>query len=201
MGQELRCTARLGDTLSEGRVLLEADELLFRGDFRLHIPFADVRSAEARDGNLTLVFSEGWVVFELGDKAEVWAQRIRNPRTLADRLGIQPGAHVAVLGCGQDILELVRSRTVLVSTTTPRDGSDLIFLGGDAIGDLDAVGKLAGYLAPRGALWVLRARGRAGPTQAEVLEAGRRSGLVDTKIVRVSDTHTAHRFVTPRGRA
>jgi hypothetical protein len=200
MGQEVHCTARFGDAVSEGKALLESEELLFRGSFRLSIPFADIRSAEAEDGRLTIAFSKGWAVLELGPLAERWAERIRNPKTLIDKLGVKPGARISVLGAPDDFLELLRERTVLVSVGAPQEESELIFLQVGSPAELARLGELEPCLAPGGAIWVVAPKGGAEPTEAQVLVAGRAAGLVDTKVVKFSDTHTAHRFAIPRAR-
>ena len=198
MGQEARCTARLGESVSEGKALLETDSLLFRGAFRLEIPFSDMRSVESREGKLTVAFSKGWAVFELGPNADRWAERIRNPRTLVDKLGIKPGFRVGLVGCDADFAAVVRERTFLVSEGDPADGSDLVFLQADSVADLRRVAALAPRLQPAGAIWVIGPKGGREPTEAQVLAAGRAAGLVDTKVVRFSDTHTAHRFSIPK---
>lgn len=200
MGREARCTARLGESVSEGKALLETSSLLFRGEFRLDIPFEDMRSVAVQDGKLTIAFSKGWAVFELGAQAEQWAERIRNPRSLLDKLGVRPGARVSVLGVGSELAELVRDRTALVTVDEPQEGSDLVFLGTESVGDLDRLQALVGYLGPGGAIWVVAPKGGREPTEAQVLAAGRSAGLVDTKVARFSDTHTAHRFSIPRAR-
>jgi hypothetical protein len=199
MGQEAHCTARFGDAVSSGTALLESDELVFRGDFRLVIPIGDVRSAEANEGRLTVTFSKGWAVFELGEQAERWAARIRNPRTLVDKLGVKPGARVSVLGFDDpSFLQLLRGRTVLVSVNEPQESSDLLFFRAAAAADLERIRVIKRFLAPAGALWIIAPKGGGEPTEAQVLEAGRAAGLVDTKVARFSDTHTAHRFAIPK---
>jgi hypothetical protein len=201
MGQEAGCTVRFGDLVSRGKAVLESEELVFRGDFRLAIPLRDVRSAQATDGRLTVAFAQGWAVFELGDRAERWAERIRNPRTLIDKLGVKPGARVSVLGAGDaDFLELLRGRTVLVSVGEPQDASDLVFYQVDSPADLTRLESLKPFLATSGAVWVIAPKGGAEPTESEVLAAGRKAGLVDTKVVRFSDTLTAHRFSVVKAR-
>src|SRR5437867_4057493 len=65
MGLEAECDVRLGQQTSNGRARLEEKEILFRGDFRLKIPFGDVRSlrrAIKPDGAV-------WVVWPKGQKA------------------------------------------------------------------------------------------------------------------------------------
>lgn len=44
MGQEATCRCRFEGTLSEGKVHLESDRPIFRGAFRLSIPFSDIQS-------------------------------------------------------------------------------------------------------------------------------------------------------------
>ncbi len=39
MGQETVCKARVHGKISQGKALLETDYVLFRGDFRVKIPF------------------------------------------------------------------------------------------------------------------------------------------------------------------
>ena len=39
MGQQIQCTVRFGKQVSQGKALLETNELVFRGKFRLVIPF------------------------------------------------------------------------------------------------------------------------------------------------------------------
>jgi hypothetical protein len=64
--------------------------------------------------------------------------------------------------------------------------------------DLDRLPALARALAPAGGLWVIRPKGRAAVTEAEVRAAARGAGLVDVKVASFSPTHTADRFVIPR---
>jgi hypothetical protein len=47
---------------------------------------------------------------------------------------------------------------------------------------------------------VVAPKGRADPTERDVLAAGREAGLTDVKVAKFSDTHTAHKFVIPRER-
>jgi len=48
MGLEADCDVRLNKQASKGHARLEEKELLFRGGFRLKIPFGDVKSIEVR---------------------------------------------------------------------------------------------------------------------------------------------------------
>src|SRR3954451_19369024 len=102
MGQELRCTARHDGRSSAGRLLLETDELIFRGDFRLVVPYRSVSRVRAQDGVLGLAFAAGTAEFDLGEQAERGAKRISNPKSRLDKLGVKPGQRVAVLGIADE---------------------------------------------------------------------------------------------------
>jgi hypothetical protein len=47
---------------------------------------------------------------------------------------------------------------------------------------------------------VIRPKGVTQITEADVLTAGKAAGLVDTKVARFSDTHTAEKLVIPKER-
>ncbi len=56
---------------------LETDELIFRGEFKLTIPYATIANASAAMGRLTITFDGGNAVFELGEEtADHWAEQI-----------------------------------------------------------------------------------------------------------------------------
>ena len=73
MGREADGDVRLNKQASKGRARLEEKELLFRGDFRLKIPFGDVKSLEVKRGVMKIAFSGGEAAFDLGPDAEKWA--------------------------------------------------------------------------------------------------------------------------------
>ena len=198
MGEERRCRVEFRGEASEGKALLETDEVIFRGDFRLTIPLAEIRTAEAQDGVLTLRWRDSAATVELGPRASVWAEKIRNPRTLADKLGVKAACKVAVLGIEDEgFRALLAERGVELAEREPEPGSDLVFLGAAKPEDLERLTELCSLLKPNGAIWVVAPKGRRELREADVLAAGKEAGLVDTKVVRFSETHTAHKFVIP----
>ena len=78
-----------GGTCSQGKALLETSELIFRGDFRLVIPFKEIQELRAEDGVLAVRFLEGEARFEIGARAAKWAEKIRNPPGRLDKLGVK----------------------------------------------------------------------------------------------------------------
>src|SRR5258708_26860477 len=98
MGNEVTCKVQIGKQQSEGKALLETSEILFRGGFRLKIPFSTIQSAKAVDGELRLQTAEGLAIFHLGASAEKWLDKILHPKSRIEKLGVKPGAKVSFLG-------------------------------------------------------------------------------------------------------
>jgi hypothetical protein len=202
LGSEAVCSVRYGGRVSEGKALLETAEVLFRGgDFRLKIPFAQITSVASDGGELRLGYDGDVAVFELGRDAEKWAEKIRNPRGLMEKLGVKPGLRVAVIGVeDHEFLTQVAARIGNVSGEGVRD-ADLIFHEADRLGDLRRLGALRGAIKPAGALWVVSPKGKGIEVKdVDVMAAAREAGLVDTKVVSFSATHTALKLVIPRDR-
>jgi hypothetical protein len=186
MGQELKCRVDFGKESSKGKALLESTELLFRGDFRLKIPFKSIASMEAASGKLTIHFPEGAAVFHIGDNAEKWASRIRNPPSRLDKLGVKPGMKVRFIGQHDDDFERELAERGAAKT---RSKPDLMFL---AVKKRDELIELA-YVGDT-AVWVIYPKGLKTITEIDVIAAGRAAGLVDSKVCSFSPTHTALRF-------
>jgi hypothetical protein len=193
MGQEANCEARFGGKVSAGKALLETDELIFRGDFRLSIPLKSIQSLEAADGVLRVTSPAGTALFTLGAQADKWAHKIRNPRTLADKLDVKPGMRVSLIGVSVQL----EARTSDITEGKAAKGSDLIFFGAGTDKDLAKLRSLEASIKRNGAIWVVYPKGKKEITENGVLKAGRQAGLVDTKVARFSDTHTALKFVIP----
>jgi len=198
MGQEARCTVRFRDAVSEGNALLETDELVYRADdgLRLKIPFRQMRKVETVRGALRIEFPDGTAVFELGPKAETWAHRILNPKSLLDKLGVKPGMKISVLDLDDDtFLAELRGRTLDISLANPQPASDAIFVAVENEEDLERLKSLKAVIKPDGAVWAVFRKGRKDFNENDVLRGGLAAGLVDVKVVRFSDTHTASKFV------
>jgi len=193
MGQEALCELRFAGKKSAGKALLETDDLIFRGDFRLSIPLKSIQSLEAADGVLRVTSPVGTASFTLGAQADKWAHKIRNPRTLADKLDVKPGMRVSLIG----VSDPLEGRTSDVTEGKAAKESDLIFYGAATDKDLSKLRSLQKSLKPKGAIWVVYPKGQKEITENGVLKAGKQAGLVDIKVARFSDTHTALKFVIP----
>ncbi len=91
-------------------------------------------------------------------------------RPLLDKLGVRPGMRVAVVGqLSADFLVELRGRVGEVAARP--GGRDVVFLAGEERAQLDQMAGLAAGLA---------------------------AGVVDVKVVHLSDTHSAAKFVVRR---
>jgi len=186
MGQEIKCRVDYGRESSQGKALLETSEVLFRGDFRLKIPFQGIKELDVSRGKLTIQFGDGCAVFHLGDSAEKWAARIRNPPSRLDKLGVKAGTKFHLIGRqDDDFRRELSDRGAIASRSEP----DLVFL---SIKDKEELVELA-YVGDS-AVWVIYPKGIKAVTENDVISAGRAAGLIDTKVCSFSATHTALRF-------
>src|SRR5271169_5727899 len=132
--------------------LLETNEIIFRGDLRLKIPFASLKSVVAKDGELHLKWPDNSAAFELGDQAEKWAHAILHPKTTADKLGIKPGLTISALQLrGDATMHDARKVSAAFSEDKALSGSDMIFLGATTTSDLSGIKKLMPSLTSSGA--------------------------------------------------
>ncbi|HXN96042.1 MAG TPA: hypothetical protein VN879_16170 [Candidatus Acidoferrales bacterium] len=194
----MKCTVSSGEQKSEGRALLETSEILFRGDFRLKIPFSTIKSAKAVDGELRLQTAEGLAVFHLGAAAKKWCGKILHPKPRVEKLGVKPAARVSLLG-GFDagFLTEIGKLTKSVSEGKVAPDSEWIFFSADSQEDLGALSKISKSMKGAAALWIVYPKGQKRITENDVLAAGRKTGLKDVKVVGFSSTHTALKFVIP----
>jgi hypothetical protein len=198
MGQEVVCTARWGGKSVRGKALLETAEIIFRGDERLKIPLSAIRSMKTQDGELRLNTDAGLVSFELGDRAEKWREKIANPKSVVEKLGVKPGEPVAVFGkLDGEFLKKLKKQESTVSPGKVTDGVSWIFFAAETRDALGDVKKIAGKMTGSAALWVVYPKGQKSITETDVISAGRKAGLKDVKVVGFSPRHTALKFVIP----
>jgi hypothetical protein len=94
--------------------------------------------------------------------------------------------------------ELVRSGADVARRR--RKNSNLVFLAIERRPELARLAEMEPYLERAGAVWAVYPKGRRDLREVDVIEAGVAARLVDNKVVRFSDTHTALRFVIPVAR-
>ena len=199
MGNEVSGAVRAGKERHEGKVLLETNEILFRGPhYRLKIAFGEIRGVDAENGELRVQTKDGVRIFEVGPSAEKWREKILHPKTRAQKLGVKTGTLVRLLG-GFD-LDFLKELKVGKVEIVQANGSGVFastFFAVDARNSLAALTKYAKKIKGPETLWVVYPKGKKEVTENDVLTTGRKAGLNDIKVVGFSATHTALKFVLP----
>ena len=126
-------------------------------------------------------------------------ERDYSSRSLIDKLGVKPGAAVALLGITDEtFLAQLRERTRDFASLRVKKNLDFIFLSAESHQGLRQLERLRGYLKSNGALWVVSTKGKqARIKDLDVIAAAKQAGLVDNKVVSFSGTHTALKLVIP----
>jgi hypothetical protein len=199
MGYEAACTARVGRKSSTGKAMLESEAVAFRGDFKLEIPFAQMSDVAIEGEALLIRTSDGEVSLEVGAQvAQKWARLIKEPKGLFEKLEVTSDARVAVVGVSDPLfVPALRERAASVAEDRVPQGAATIFFGADTRAALQKVPLLRARMVEDGTLWIVRPKGSKAISEADVFEALRSAGLVDTKVVAFSRTHSAHKCVIP----
>jgi hypothetical protein len=189
MGRECTCQCEWAGTVAEVKALLETTEMVLRGGIRRRIPFSGIKQMRVKGETLRFTIEGEAVALTLGvQTAEAWVKAIRNPPSLAKKLGIAEGTAVRVLG---EVLDEALEEA-LRGVDRVKTGGELIVACVEAPEALQKALMTAGGGAP---IWIVY---RKGPGQvvneAAVRAAGLSMGLVDTKVAAVSAVFTAMRF-------
>jgi len=199
MGLEAQCTVRVGRKSGSGKAHLETDSLVFRGSIRLEIPFESVRDALVEGDALVVRTPDQEARFELGaEAAQRWLHSIQEPKGLFEKLDLLPQSRVAVVDIHDGpFLYALRERSATMAEGRVPQGATVIFFGVETRDALRKIAILRARMPETGTLWVIRPKGSKAIGEADVFEALRGAGLVDTKVVAFSRTHTAHKAVIP----
>lgn len=198
MGQEVKTTLRFDGRILEGVALLESDSIIFRGGVSLTVKFSEIFKMEANAGWLDLKTGRGLLLFELGPKAEIWAEKIKNPKALVEKLGVDADKKVCVVGkLDADLrAELVATGAKIAKSARGKD-FDMIFVAAASKKELEKLPGLREMIKDDGGIWIVYPKGNTELTERDVLTAGRTLQLTDNKQVKVSELLTSVRFVIP----
>lgn len=197
MGYDTTCAATFRKQTSVGRAQLETDHVLFRGDFRVKLPLSSITAVSTKDGVLSLKSAEGTLALAIGPSAGKWATKIASPPSRVQKLGVKPGMRISVLGMSDAAFEAELEKAGADVSTRLRKDSDQIYIAIESAKDLGRFETVLPSLRQDGAVWAIRRRGLKDATEAATMAAGLAAGLVDVKVARFSETHTAEKFVRP----
>lgn len=184
----------------EGTLQFESDHLLFRApEYRLKIPVDAMKSVAVECDSLVIKLDRGGAAFALGASvAAKWLDRIKNPKSLLDKLGVKAEHSVGLIGLDDEsFLEQLRARLNNPPSARLKQNMDVVFAGLTTPADLGRIAKARAALAPAGALWLIYPKGGKTITEKAVREATFALDLVDVKVAAFSATHTAVKVVIP----
>jgi hypothetical protein len=197
MGFDTTCSVTFKEQTSVGRAQLENDHVLFRGDFRVKLMLSSVTDVSTRAGVLSLRSPDGTLALALGPAAEKWAAKIANPPSRLQKLGVKAGMKVTVLGVVDAGFGAELTAAGADVSTRLRKESDQVYIAIESAKDLECFRSVLPSLKQDGAVWAIRRRGLKDASEAATMAAGLAAGLVDVKVARFSETHTAEKFVRP----
>ena len=200
MGQEVKTTLRFDGRILEGVALLEGDAIIFRGASSptLTLKFSEIFKTEANAGWLDLQTGRGLLLFELGPKAEVWAEKIKNPKALVEKLGVDAQKKVVVIGkLDPDLRADLDATGAKIAKSARGKDFDIVFFAVSAKKDLEKLPGAREMIKDDGAIWIVYPKGSTAVTEREVLTAGRTLQLTDNKVAKVDEVLTSVRFVIP----
>lgn len=201
MGQEIKTTLRWDGRIIEVTALLEGEALIFRGGATMTIPFNEMMSVEAGGGFLDFKTSRGLMMLELGAKADGWKEKIKNPKALVEKLGLDATKKVCIVGKMEPGLraEVDFSGAKVAKTARGKD-FDVVFFVPKNKAELEKMPSIKEMIVDDGGIWIVYSKGQQGEdalTERAVLTSGRILGLTDNKVAKVDEELTAVRFVIP----
>lgn len=196
MGKDQETTFTINKIKASGRVLLETGEVIIRGEHARRIGFADMKKLAASRGTLRFEHRGDAIAIALGDAAGVWLEAIRNPRTRIQKLGVTAQTRVCVLGPAEsDALAEIQAVTGEKPGRRLTKAIDIVLLFAPEPDALAALATIEPALAPKGAVWVLWPKGRKDFAHQDVVAAGKRAELSQTKSMGFSLVYTGLRLV------
>ncbi len=193
MGREAQTLVRLGSDEIEAQAMLETSELILRGGRKARWPL-NVLSEVSVDGDwLAFTSPDGPVALRLGARdAASWARKMTTPPpSLADKLGLKPGARVQVIGEIEDpaLEAAVAGHLALAAEAT------LSLAVVESQAALNAALSAHAALPADAHIWIANVKGPKSPFgENAVRTAMRAAGYMDNKTAAVSDRLAATRY-------
>jgi hypothetical protein len=197
MGRESKVEYSDGRERALVKAHLDSLNLQLSGGKKLVLPLAQVKAATVEGDALKI--AAGAVKFSLrlgGREAELWAKKILNPPSLADKLGFKVDKAVTLVGAlPAEVVAAAKGTRVTAVAKLPKTLAGDIAAAALSPGKEDAqIAAAARALTGSAALWLVYAKGQA-VNGDDVIALARKAGLKDTKVARVSESHAALRFI------
>ena len=195
MGREAKTLCIEGKQKFEVKAHLDSQALQLTGAKKLTLPLAQVRTATVEGEDLKVAAAGATFALRLGAKeAAACAKKILNPPSLADKLGVKPGATVRLIGPRVKELDEAAPHADHAAALSAKvlAACDIAIL---TLTPLTAEKQIAAAkaLPANTALWLIYEKGTK-PNGDDVIMLARKAGLKDTKVARVSERYAGLRF-------
>lgn len=177
---------------AEAKAHLDSGHVRLSSPFRLTLPAASLQGVV--DEALLFNTPEGAVALCLGAvTAAKWADRLRNPKSLRDKLGVRPGQGLALLGT----LPPALAETLADLVPAAVEAADWLFIG------FNDTAALAGFVLhlPQAradaAIWAIYPKSRIDPAENAIRAIFHGAGWRDVKVCAVDAQLTAAKFIRP----
>jgi hypothetical protein len=197
VGTEAKCQLRSGSRKTKGIAHLESEEIRFAGKWKLRIPFKEITALDVKNGDLHVFHAHGEAIFTLGPAAEKWATKIRTPKGLLDKLGIKADSRVLVEGIDDEEFDRRIRDRLNVHGVEARGPYNFVMFG---LSDRKGLARLAALrkgIAASGCIWAVWPKGQPQLKEDDIRESAKEAGLVDVKVVKFSESHSALKLVIP----
>jgi len=202
MGREARTDYIASRERVAVKAHLDTAAVQLTGGKKLTVPFASIKSVIAAGEDLKIDAKDACFALRLGEKeAALWAKKILNPPSLADKLGIKDGASLLLIGGRIAELDEAAARAssvVRAASLAAAKGkfakADIAALALDPPSAGKEIASVAKLLPEKTALWLVYRKGTK-PNGDDIIGHARAAGLKDTKVARVSETHAGLRFI------
>ncbi len=202
MGLEKTTSVSIDGQAHACHVHLEPREIVCSRGVKRRFAHAEMTRLAVRGSTLEFACGSERIAIELGTSAKTWLDRIQNPRSRVQKLGVAVGMTVCVLGRSDaDAIAEVADALGSAPKTRLSAAVDLVLCFAHEPAELDRLAAIAPKLAERGAVWVLWPKGRKDFSHDHVVAAGKAVGLSITKSMGFSEQLTGLRLVRAKLRA
>jgi hypothetical protein len=199
MGVEHSTTVWIGDETAHCKVFLESKELIIRGDLKRKCIIEKISQLKVNQGKLTFTHDGETVAIDLGSGAEKWLERIQNPRTRVQKLGVKPGMKIALLGEFEaDVPAEIEQAAETVSLRKLDANLDMVLLFVEETKALSQLKQIPKSLAKSGCIWVLFPKGRKDIRHEDVVDHAKKAGLSESKSMAFSEKFSGLRLTVSK---
>lgn len=194
MGLELRVRARYKRQESDGRLHLDSQELNFRGtEFQWSTRIGQGIKAVATNGRLVVRADREQIEFDVGETAEKWVEKILNPPSRLQKLGVKTEMKCWV-SSGFDSGfkdELTSNGSLLVKKIAE---CQLAFFLLTKRSDLTKLVSSVSELPLGVNIWIVWPKGTDAVSQKDVMQTARECGMGPSKTAAFDASHSSLRF-------